>query len=125
MDNKSSTFFSRSIDQRGKPRGSKKVLDKALVLDIAMNLNRIGNWAADSFKNKQKRIRFFLDQTNGYIDSLNKTSFSDKFKKTFDNFLNDYKLLRQEGNLNSKNNEIWGEKMMTWGNILTHRSKLI
>lgn len=99
--------------------------NKALVLDIAMNLNRIGNWAVDSFAIKEKRIHFFLDQTTGYIDSLDNSAFSDKFKKTFDKFLNEYKLLNQEIKLNSKDNEIWGEKMMTWGNILTHRSKLI
>lgn len=99
--------------------------NKALILDIAMNLNRIGNWAIDNFKNKEKRIYFFLDQTSGYINNLNYSSFSDKFKKTFDKFLDDYKLLKQEVGLSSKNNEVWGEKMMTWGNILTHRSKLI
>jgi len=98
---------------------------KALVLDIAMNLNRIGNWAADNFAVKEKRIHFFLDQTNGYINDLNNSTFSDKFKKTFNKFLDDYKLLKQVVCLNSKNDKIWGEKMMTWGNILTHRSKLI
>lgn len=99
--------------------------NKALVLDIAMNLNRIGNWAVDNFTVKEKRIYFFLDQTSRYIDALNNSSFSDKFQKTFDKFLDDYKLLKEGVDLNSKNNEIWGEKMMTWGNILTHRSKLI
>lgn len=98
---------------------------KSIILDIAMNLNRIGNWAVDNFPAKEKRIYFFLDQTTKYIDSLNNSSFSDKFQKTFDNFLDDYKLLKKEVSLNSKDNEIWGEKMMTWGNILTHRSKLI
>ncbi len=99
--------------------------NRALVLDIAMNLNRIGNWAADNFAVKEKRIYFFLDQTTGYIDSLNNSTFSDKFKRTFERFLKEYKLLNQEVKLNAKDNEIWGEKMMTWGNILTHRSKLI
>lgn len=98
---------------------------KAIILDIAMNLNRIGNWAVDNFEVKEKRIYFFLDQTTGYINSLNDSSFSDKFKKTFDKFLDEYKSLTQEIKLSYKDNEIWGEKMMTWGNILTHRSKLI
>lgn len=98
--------------------------NKALVLDIAMNLNRVGNWAVDNFAVKEKRIYFFLDQTTAYINSLNISSFSNKFKKTFDKFLSEYKLLNQV-KLNSKDNEVWGEKMMTWGNILTHRSKLI
>lgn len=99
--------------------------NKTLVLDIAMNLNRIGNWAVDNFSVKEKRIYFFLDQTTKYIDSLNISSFSNKFKKTFDKFLDEYKLLTQEIKSSSKNKEIWGEKMMTWGNILTHRSKLL
>lgn len=99
--------------------------NKSLVLDIAMNLNRIGNWAVDNFTVKEKRIYFFLDQTTGYINRINNSFLSDKFKKTFDRFLDEYKLLKQEVRLNSKDNEIWGEKMMTWGNILTHRSKLL
>ena len=98
---------------------------KSKILDIAMNLNRIGNWAVDSFPTKEKRIYFFLDQTTTYIDSLNVSSFSEKFQKTFERFLKEYKLLNQEVKLSSKDNEIWGEKMMTWGNIITHRSKLI
>jgi len=99
--------------------------NKSLVLDIAMNLNRIGNWAVDNFAVKEKRIYFFLDQTTKYINSLNASSFSNKFRKTFDKFLGEYKLLAKEIKLSSKDNEIWGEKMMTWGNILTHRSKLL
>lgn len=99
--------------------------NKALVLDIAMNLNRIGNWAVDNFAVKEKRIYFFLDQTTQYINTLKLSAFSDKFQKTFDKFLDEYKLLTQEIKLSSKDNQIWGEKMMTWGNILTHRSKLI
>ncbi len=98
---------------------------KAIILDIAMNLNRVGNWAVDNFPAKEKRIYFFLDQTTKYIDSLNISSFSDKFQKTFNRFLKEYKLLNQEIGLSSRDNMIWGEKMMTWGNILTHRSKLI
>jgi len=99
--------------------------NKALILDIAMNLNRIGNWAVDNFPIKEKRIYFFLDQTTDYVNSLDFSTFSEKFRKTFDKFLAEYKSLIQEVKLNSKDNEVWGEKMMTWGNILTHRSKLL
>lgn len=98
---------------------------KAVILDIAMNLNRVGNWAVDNFSAKEKRIYFFLDQTNRYIDSLDISSFSDKFKKTLYRFLDEYKLLNKKICLNSEEGKVWGEKMMTWGNILTHRSKLI
>ena len=95
------------------------------VLDIAMNLNRIGNFAADDFVGKRKRINFFLEQTTNYIKSLDSSNFPDNFRKTFNNFSEDYRHLTQDTKLDSKDFLIWAEKMMTWGNILTHRSKLL
>ena len=49
---------------------------KIKILDIAMNLNRIGNWAADGFQAKEKRILTFLDQTSAKADVINCCSFS-------------------------------------------------
>ena len=43
---------------------------KLKILDIAMNLNRVGNFAADGYSVKHKRIRMFLDQTSEYIHSV-------------------------------------------------------
>jgi len=99
--------------------------NKAKILDIAMNLNRIGNLAADDYNNKQKRINIFLDETNSYIESVDKSSFSHSFKNTFEKFLKEYKILNKERNENSFDSLHWAEKMMTWGNILTHRTKVI
>ncbi len=96
--------------------------NKALVLDIAMNLNRVGNWAADDIVGKRKRINFFLTQTTEYIKSLDSSSFPTDFKRTFDKFIKEYDSIVKE---NSKDPLIWAEKLMTWGNILTHRSKLL
>lgn len=98
---------------------------KAKILDIAMNLNRIGNWAADDFNKKRKRIDTFLDQTSGYIDSLDKDSFEGKFKKTLDKFLAEYSKLERSAKEGPKDTLSWAETAMTWGNILTHRSRLI
>lgn len=98
---------------------------KSKVLDIAMNLNRIGNWAADDYKGKEKRIDFFLDQTNQYIKSLDKNAFSSKFKDTFDSFYKYYQRLLKDKEKGPKDTLFWAEMMMTWGNILTHRAKLI
>lgn len=98
---------------------------KSKILDIAMNLNRIGNWAADDFVGKRKRINFFLDQTNKYVTSVDISQLPRKFKKTFSNFLKGYSLLIGDIKSNPKDSLIWAEKMMTWGNILTHRSKLL
>lgn len=98
--------------------------NKSKILDIAMNLNRIGNWAADDFSSKKKRIKTFFDQTTRYVNSLPSSSFKSPFKKTFDQFLAAHKKLQAEIE-NPKDSLKWAEEMMTWGNILTHRSRLI
>lgn len=100
-----------------------KTKDK--VLDIAMNLNRIGNWGADGYHMKQKRILIFLDQTTNILNTLNKAKLQDPFKKTFNRFLREFRRLEQEGKKGPKDELYWAEQMMTWGNILTHRAKLI
>lgn len=93
------------------------------ILDIAMNLNRIGNWAADDYEAKKERIRTFLDNTTRYIQSLDKTTLPPKFRKTFDVFLKNYDILKKAGISGPTNPIEWAEDVMTWGNILTHRSK--
>lgn len=99
--------------------------NKAKILDIAMNLNRIGNWAADDYSTKSRRIELFLNQTTQYITSCNPLSFPKSFKKTWNRFILEYQKLEKEAKDGPKNPLFWGEKLMTWGNILTHRSRLI
>lgn len=99
--------------------------NKAKILDIAMNLNRIGNWAADGYTERKARILTFLDQTSNYLSSLRPQDFSGTFKKTFERFSKEYPQMEKEGRLKPKDELFWAEKMMTWGNILTHRAKLI
>ena len=96
-----------------------------VILDIAMNLTRVGNWAADDYDAKKERIKMFLGNTTRYIQSLNRASFPPSFSSTFNTFLREYSKLERTG-LEGPNNSLeWAEKMMTWGNILTHRSKLL
>lgn len=99
--------------------------NKAKILDIAMNLNRVGNWAADGYQAKQKRIKFFLDQNRDLLKSLTVSSFPPRFQKTLRRFLQEYPSLEKTGKKCPKDELLWAEKMMTWGNILTHRSQLI
>ena len=101
------------------------VSTKQQILDIAMNLNRIGNWAADRYEAKQKRIILFLEQTNAYVKSLKNVRFSPQFDPTMKSFLPIFQSLYTEGLETPRNSEIWAEKMMTWGNILTHRASLL
>ncbi len=98
---------------------------KAKILDIAMNLSRIGNWAADDYSGKKERIRTFLLGTSEYINGLDQSFFPSSFAKTFNKFMNEYSILQKEG-INGPDDPIyWAESMMTWGNILTHRSRLL
>lgn len=98
---------------------------KNLILDIAMNLNRVGNWAADGYQDRQKRIRLFLDQTNQYIESVEISSFPESLKETFERFKKNYKEMEEEEREGPKDPLFWAENIMTWGNILTHRSNLL
>lgn len=96
--------------------------NKAKILDIAMNLTRIGNWAADDYDGKKKRIEMFLQQTSEYIKSINNADFEEPFLSTYNSFLDAYRSLSDQ---NSVDRFVWAERMMTWGNILTHRSKFL
>src|SRR5579872_4302986 len=98
---------------------------KAKLLDIAMNLNRVGNWAADDYVMKQKRISFFLDQTSDYLTDIQTRNLPLAVKGIFIRFTKEYPNLKEEGKIGPKDNLYWAERMMTWGNILTHRSQLI
>lgn len=98
---------------------------KAKILDIAMNLNRVGNWAADDYSGKKERIKTFLGNTTGYVQSLNLSSFPVSFAKTFTDFRKEYVYLEKEGLRGPSDPMAWAESMMTWGNILTHRSKFL
>lgn len=99
--------------------------NKSKILDIAMNLNRIGNWAADGYDLKRKRIITFLESTTQYIQDLEKASLLPKFRSTFDLFLEKYEILEETGIEDPADPDKWAEDMMTWGNILTHRSKFV
>ena len=101
------------------------VNNKQLILDIAMNLNRIGNWAADDYDKKQRRILLFLDQTKEYIETLDQTTYPEKFIPTMNVFLPKFQSLLKEGTSHPANLDVWAEEMMTWGNILTHRASML
>lgn len=95
--------------------------NKAKILDIAMNLNRIGNWAADDYKGRKKRLVLFINQTQSYLNSLDIFRFPTALQRP----LRSLSQLLQEGLGEPKDTLFWAEKMMTWGNILTHRASLL
>lgn len=98
---------------------------KAQILDIAMNLNRVGNWAADGYEERKEKIKVFLGNTSNYIQNVDQSALPSSFAGTFSEFKKKYTTLEQEGVAGPKDSLYWAENMMTWGNILTHRSNLL
>lgn len=91
---------------------------KNLTLNIAVNLERIGRWSAEG---RSARVNQFLTETEGFLKELEKAEKTDKFQRTFIKFKEDFRRLKNDIQLN----EDWSERFYTWGNILTHRSKLL
>jgi predicted MPP superfamily phosphohydrolase len=80
-----------------------------LVLNIAVNLNRISKFLEQGNK---KRAKFFIEDNNYYLKEIESKKLSVKFKKTFDLFKKEM--------VNFKD----AEDFLTWANILQHRAKL-
>lgn len=98
---------------------------KDKILDIAMNLTRVGGWAADDYVQKRRRIAQFLEETQDYLSDLKAVSFPPRFQKTFRKFQEEFPRLAREGKAGPEDSLSWAEEMLTWGNILTHRANLI
>lgn len=98
---------------------------RELVLDIAMNLTRIGNWAADGYQPRHKRIMLFLKETQRMVRKLENLTLSDTFEPTWTRFLKAFSKLSRQGKTAPPDTLGWAEDMMTWGTILTHRASLV
>ncbi len=93
------------------------------VMDISLNLARIGNWTADNYERRKSLINRFLVQTDGYLEELLQAPVSNKIKPTLVRFSRDYFKLRGEA-IHDSNKYNWAERALTWANILQHRAKL-
>ena len=94
---------------------------KDKILDISVNLARVSDWILD--ENKQKRIDQFLGETEEILKSIDKTKIRPDFSSTFSSFQKQFKRIKEKKN--SMNKYYWAEEVLTWANILQHRSKLL
>lgn len=94
------------------------------ILDISVNLARIGNWTADAYEQKKHLIDFFFKQTRDYLEEVSKFKFSSDVRFVVEKFMVDFEKLRK-AKINKKNKEVWAEKALTWANILQHRAQLV
>lgn len=98
---------------------------KDLVLDIASNLGRLGNWGGAGYGQRRGRIIQFLEETDHQVRQLGERPLSEDFSSTFKSFRKEFSRLGKEGREGPKNPSFWAEDLFTWANILTHRSKLL
>lgn len=88
-----------------------------LTLNIAVNLGRLGRWAAEG---RQGRIRQFLVETEDFLRQLDEAPKIERFLKTFESFKREFNALKGAASFD----ESWAETALTWANILTHLAKL-
>ncbi|MBI2021378.1 hypothetical protein HYS93_00660 [Candidatus Daviesbacteria bacterium] len=93
------------------------------ILNISVNLARIGNWVADSYEQKKELINKFIEQTAQMISDLDSQNSSKEFKTILSKFKTEFYKLKEEP-IDKTNKPIWAEKALTWANILQHRAKL-
>ena len=91
--------------------------NRELTLNIAVNLGRLGRWACEG---RLSRLNQFMEETEGYINQLEKAPKSPRFQRTFDIFRENFNNLKSGTQIDS----VWAENMLTWANILTHRARL-
>ena len=88
-----------------------------LILNIAVNLGRIGRYA---YEGRRSRVEQFLNETEEYVRQLESSPIHPHFQMTFDAFKNSLTELERDMRLDA----FWAETAYTWANILTHRAKL-
>ncbi|OGD97458.1 hypothetical protein A3A49_00590 [Candidatus Curtissbacteria bacterium RIFCSPLOWO2_01_FULL_38_11b] len=101
---------------------SRSVSTQDLILDISVNLTRIGDWIADSYSEKKDLIKLFLNQTDEYLSQLKGAKVSRDLEVVLTTFFSEFIKLKEAQIQNDK--DFWAEKALTWANILSHRAKL-
>jgi hypothetical protein len=69
---------------------------------------------------RRARVEQFLAETEGYVEALEKTSKSNRFLPTYEQFRRDFEALRNDVRMDPD----WAETALTWANILSHRASL-
>ncbi len=96
---------------------------KVQIMNIAMNMGRAGNWAADAPKDKKLLINRFIQETGKFLAELKQENLSEDFMPTYTQFSKNFSDLKSE-QITKSNHLLWAEKALTWANILQHRAKL-
>ncbi len=88
-----------------------------ILLNIAVNLGRIGRWATEK---KHSRIEQFFSDTDWYVEKLAEAKKNNEIIPTLNFFEKNYARLKK----NKSRNDAWAEEAFTLSNILIHRAKI-
>ena len=88
-----------------------------LVLNIAVNFGRLCRFSSEG---RVERIKQFLQDTEYYLNELEKVEVNNRFRPTLERFKIDLARLKSSDSTTPE----WAEKTLTWANILQHRAKL-
>ncbi len=88
-----------------------------ILLNIAVNLGRIGRWATEK---KYSRIEQFFGDTDRYVEELAEVKKNNEIIPTLNFFEKNYARLKK----NKSRNDAWAEEAFTLSNILIHRAKI-
>lgn len=94
------------------------------VLNISVNMGRMGELVLKSGSSRTELLTRFLDQTNTYLNDLVYLKISNNFKPTLNKFQDEFKKLKNQ-KISEENRLIWAERAITWADILQIRSKLL
>lgn len=93
------------------------------IMNISMNMARIGNWVADCYEDKKDLIKKIIQENEHFLFDLQSQNISKDFKLTLNKFNREFKNLKKEP-ITKKNKALWAERALTWANILQHRARL-
>lgn len=96
---------------------------KMQILNISVNMARMGELVLKFGSSKLDLVNKFLDQTESYLEGLNSVKVSVAFKPTLTKFNEEFKKIRKQPI--EENEKLWGERAITWGDILQIRTKLL
>ncbi len=102
---------------------NQKLPVKVQVLNISLNLSRIGEWIAVDFEGKRPLIDQFYSQTIQYLGEVPFKDLSISLRKTLGRFKAEIKQFRLD-KIKSEDRLLVSERLLAWANILQHRASL-
>lgn len=91
------------------------------ILNLSVNFSRIGEWSLLYFDNRRKLIEKFISQSDELVRVIDGQKLPAKFERTWNDAKVEFVSFKSVW-LKEKKRQLASERIMTWANILQHRS---